>query len=406
MGVDETNKQIIVYESNGVRDWQTNAVHYGADQHEIKTVTILRDKAYNKAISGTTEKTIMVTVACPVDVEVYNNGNIVGRVTDNTIDEDVTDIDAFVYNEEKNFLLPYENNYQIKLYATDEGSMKYTVEEMGEDDYHIKEFINVSLVSGQRMTNKVNTVVSENKLYITDDNGNITKEIYEDGTENPIETGSISDNNANIIPTTDPYIYETLTAGDNTYTIKWPKTVKFDGRKHNGVGMTADNSPYNPKESSSKICDVEVTISMNGEIIDPSSYTVKTKNNKKANLSPDGTETIQQKTPSFKIKAKGEALSGLKDQLKSKNFEFGILPIELNKEKMSFENQKTAKDGSTVFGKVLFNGPEKEGHSSAKTLKLKYKPDESKTDYVTTVSENGDLLLTGKNNYYGTVTCK
>ena len=410
-GADTVNQQIILFESNGMPGWDVNAVHYGTrDESSFKTVTIRRDIEYDKGITANTHtyrnnKDFFVN--CPVNIEVISGNEVVGRITENVIDEDVSVIDMYVNGDEKMFTLPDDNQYKIKLSAFDSGTMDFTVCTPGAGDEGMtKQFRDIVLTEGKLFETDVADNTKETKLFVVDSEGKKIGEVSENGTEKAIDTDSVSDDNLKQTPPVDPYLYETLTAGDNTYTIKWPKTVKFDGRKHNGVGMTADNSPYNPKESSSKICDVEVTISMNGEIIDPSSYTVKTKNNKRANLSPDGTETIQPKTPSFKIKAKGEALLGLKDQLKSKNFEFGILPLELNKEKMSFENQKTAKDGSTVFGKVLFNGPDKEGHPLPKTLKLKYKSDETKTDYVTTVSENGELLFTGKNNYFGTVTCK
>ena len=63
----------------------------------------------------------VVSVHCPVDIEVYNAaGKVIGAVYDNTIDatyayDESDPLLLFVEGEEKVLVFPYENNYQIHI---------------------------------------------------------------------------------------------------------------------------------------------------------------------------------------------------------------------------------------------------------------------------------------------------
>ena len=54
-------------------------------------------------------------VNCPVNIEVISGNEIVGRITENVIDEDVSTIDMYVNGDEKMFSLLDDSQYKIKL---------------------------------------------------------------------------------------------------------------------------------------------------------------------------------------------------------------------------------------------------------------------------------------------------
>jgi len=201
-----------------------------------------------------------------------------------------------------------------------------------------------------------------------------------------------------------------FTAGSDTYTVSWNSFVQFDGRKHNGVGTDASGNPASSKESGKKVSDLKVIITKNGEPVDPSKYTVKTKNNKNASVSIDGITVIQtnsKKLPSFTIKFKGKEYKDANKAAKNETFEFGIIPTELKQDLVTFDKVKTGKDGSVQIKQVTFK-PEAgaSGGPAPKPVKLKYKKQESKTDYVTSVNPDGSVMLIGKNNFFGSVVYK
>ena len=68
-----------------------------------------------------------ITVACPVNITVYNNaGEIVLEIADNAIKTDNGDVVATVCNNIKYVTLP-DDSYNIKITATDDGTMSYSV---------------------------------------------------------------------------------------------------------------------------------------------------------------------------------------------------------------------------------------------------------------------------------------
>jgi len=128
-------------------------------------------------------------VKCPVDVEVYNSlGVLVGKVVDNKIDESFNqEILISIIDDEKSFLLPFDEDYTFKLLGTDNGTMTYSVEDTNPDTWDVlkqNEFKNVSLFAGKTMLSEVRNgmEVSDVKLFLTDGN-KIIGEINEDGTE-------------------------------------------------------------------------------------------------------------------------------------------------------------------------------------------------------------------------------
>ena len=73
------------------------------------------------------------TVNCPVDIEVYNKvtGELVGKIVNNTIDEEVAAkenaISMSVDGDSKSFWLPSDGEYDVRLTGNDDGTMDYSV---------------------------------------------------------------------------------------------------------------------------------------------------------------------------------------------------------------------------------------------------------------------------------------
>ena len=194
---------------------------------------------------------------------------------------------------------------------------------------------------------------------------------------------------------------QTYTVGADTYTVSWNSFVQYDGRVHNGTGMYASGALYDPKETKSKAYDLKVCVLKNGEVVDPSAYSVKTKNNKAASVSIDGITAIQtnsKKLPSFTLKFKGKEFKEANAVIKKEALAFGIIPVELKQEAVTFDKVKTGKDNTVEIKKITF----KPGYIQ-KPLKLKYNKKANKTDYVTEVQGDGSVVIIGKNNYYGSV---
>ena len=151
-----------------------------------------------------------IRVHCPVDVEVYTSqGWLVGRVTNSVVDTTIpTGVYFEIEGEEKNIYLPYEGDYTVRLTATDEGIMDYSVEEIDfvtGTTLKQKTFSNVKLTPGKEMESTLSvyhkndssidtghkTDIEDTKLLVLDQNNEPEKEILPDGngTEVPIDPG-------------------------------------------------------------------------------------------------------------------------------------------------------------------------------------------------------------------------
>lgn len=79
------------------------------------------------------------TINCPVDVEVYDKetGELVGRIVNNVVDEDIAAkenaVNMYVEGDQKEFWLPSDGNYEVKLIGNDSGFMDYSVAEIDEN---------------------------------------------------------------------------------------------------------------------------------------------------------------------------------------------------------------------------------------------------------------------------------
>lgn len=120
---------------------------------------------------------------CPVDVEVFENGQLVGRVVNNTIDESVTTIPAAVEGDEKYFAFG-NGSYYFVINASDMGSMDYSISDIG-TGLKEKEFVSVVLNTGKTMvcTVSADMPADEVRLLVLDEENNPIREVKEDGTE-------------------------------------------------------------------------------------------------------------------------------------------------------------------------------------------------------------------------------
>lgn len=168
--------------------------------------------AYLLSIVDPSEASVMAPAArfcCPVDVEVYTSkGLLVGRVTDNKVDDTVSGTYIHVENDEKTIYLLYEGEYTFKITGTGNGTMEYSVGMMDLTTGELskgteKIFKNVKLTPGKEMNSKIKTkdnAISTNisdgtsdiQLLVLDDKGKAQKKVLSDGKEVPLKTPNIT----------------------------------------------------------------------------------------------------------------------------------------------------------------------------------------------------------------------
>ena len=122
------------------------------------------------------------TVNCPVDIEVYDNftGELVGKITNNIIDENVAakegSIVMDVDGDSKEFWLPSNGNYRVVLTGNDNGTMDYTVADIDSDtgEKERVNFFDVGVVNGKTYEGDFSrTYDSIGQYILIDSNGNM-----------------------------------------------------------------------------------------------------------------------------------------------------------------------------------------------------------------------------------------
>jgi len=165
--------------------------HFNSHAHSLDShlAFLLQRKTFTTKPEG---NRVIYSINCPVDFEFsVSFGNLAGRITNNIIDEELESvIYMWVDGDAKNFVLPLYNDYTIVKTGTADGIMNMTISSMDPETWDVvesTEFKNISLQAGKRIISTVDgdedTEVSDIKLFITDDSGNITGEILKDGTE-------------------------------------------------------------------------------------------------------------------------------------------------------------------------------------------------------------------------------
>lgn len=166
-------------ESEGIAFWDNhNCTHY---------VNYAFDLVKHTAVDSL--KTRYVQIQCPVDVAVYDeNGNVVGKITDNQLDESATSIMMFPVGDQKIISLDPNDAAQLSIIATDSGTMNVIITDCdmvtGEvsatkaySDIELKESKAFStIVSAETQTEAI-------ELEVVDSEGCRLAVVNEDGTE-------------------------------------------------------------------------------------------------------------------------------------------------------------------------------------------------------------------------------
>ena len=143
-------------------------------------------------------------VACPVDVEVFNNtGVLVGKTVNNVPDESLNgEVNIFVNEDIKNIYMPSYGTYTIKMIGTDTGKMDYMVESfdvLTGETISQKSFQGVNIASGKIIASQISGIdtISDIKLSVRSENNDVIAEISTDGIETPTSHNENKKNDGN-----------------------------------------------------------------------------------------------------------------------------------------------------------------------------------------------------------------
>lgn len=187
---------------------------------------------------------------CPVDLQVYQEGTLIGEIKDNTVSKMDGGISLATVDDKKLVYLPNDNSYDIKITATGSGSMEYYVEYMSEGKIETKAFKNIVLEAGKTFQSIIKSgfKADEVKLYVLDSWGKQINEVATDGSETSMSVTPTSTAPANTYSgTTSNYTSsssggssggssssraKSYTTGKGTYKASYSKTgnktVKYD----------------------------------------------------------------------------------------------------------------------------------------------------------------------------------
>ena len=113
-------------------------------------------------------RTKLLIFNCPVDVEVYNQGQLVGQIlNDEPLELEGDSLCVFVdHNGQKKVYLPVMDEYEIKITARDSGKMSYQIEERDIDTGEVSRVINyldVDITKDDQLTGTISEM-DENGL--------------------------------------------------------------------------------------------------------------------------------------------------------------------------------------------------------------------------------------------------
>ncbi|MDR3292864.1 MAG: hypothetical protein LBT20_02030 [Clostridiales bacterium] len=129
-------------------------------------------------------------ICCPIDFEVYDaNNQLVGKVVNNEVLDELTrGIYISISGDQKKVVMPANQNYTIKMNATDNGILDYTVKDInaitGETD-KTKLFANVTLTPNKTFISTVsgNIDTTDVRLFVTNSDGTLIAEVNTNGFE-------------------------------------------------------------------------------------------------------------------------------------------------------------------------------------------------------------------------------
>lgn len=147
----------------------------------------LRDGClHNRAAVGR----IIVRICCPVDVDVLYEDNVVCSIKNDEAEIFSSDVKASVSSGEKTIVLPANSNYQLKMTATDSGTMQYYIQDLGLPEPEVVSFSNIELHDGKLMETYVpDWITNESiKIFSVDESGEKITEIFNNGSEKLVKT--------------------------------------------------------------------------------------------------------------------------------------------------------------------------------------------------------------------------
>ena len=141
-----------------------------------------------KAKYGSSETAQHVGVSCPVDVEIYENNQLIAKTKNNIVTFDEYGYTISVVDDFKYIYIPYGKDYTIKITAFDEGTMGYFVtsgfSSDGADITNVLE--NIPLVKGKMFFSEIKHSQDGIRLFVVDENDVPIAEVLPDGTERKI----------------------------------------------------------------------------------------------------------------------------------------------------------------------------------------------------------------------------
>ena len=123
---------------------------------------------------------------CPIDIEVYKDGKLIGRVTDNKVDYSNNKIPICISGDQKYIAIDENATYSFIIRATADGDMRFYVSDV-ETGNDVKKYNNVTLYSNKQMSAYIDgeNGSEEVTLFTLDKNGRAEYDILEDGSEIP-----------------------------------------------------------------------------------------------------------------------------------------------------------------------------------------------------------------------------
>ena len=205
------------------------------------------------------------SVNCPVDIEITEkeSGEVVGRIVNNTVDEEIAakpnSVVMTVDGDEKEFWLPGNGEYVVRLIGNDNGVMDYTVREIDPDTGETNR-VNYYDVPVEKDKAYTDFFTSEKTFVITAENGseltpdetfNSENEVTYSVTVTAEGSGTASDS-------------LTVTSGDYVTLTASPVESEFLGWYQNDTLVSTDlEYRFRPTE------DISLTAKFTGEDLEP-----------------------------------------------------------------------------------------------------------------------------------------
>nr|WP_316613894.1 leucine-rich repeat protein [uncultured Ruminococcus sp.] len=146
-----------------------------ADAHKMETYCAFMLGLSEEEVTAP-RKGFLGSVNCPVDIEIVDkdSSEIVGRIVNNIVDEEIEANDNAVVmtvdGDEKQYWLPYNGNYEVRLIGNDNGVMDYTLSEIDPDfgETGRKNYLDVELKKDSMYTCAAGEDVQVDESTLTD----------------------------------------------------------------------------------------------------------------------------------------------------------------------------------------------------------------------------------------------